>query len=60
MAQQIAVIGAGTMGSAFSRRLLAAGMRVSVWDRNPVATARLAAAGATTAATPADAVRGAI
>jgi 3-hydroxyisobutyrate dehydrogenase len=59
MAEQIAVIGAGTMGSAFSRRLLAAGMRVSVWDPNPAATARLAAAGATASATPADAVRGA-
>jgi 3-hydroxyisobutyrate dehydrogenase len=41
MAEHIAVIGAGTMGSAFSRRLLAAGMRVSVWDPTPAATARL-------------------
>jgi 3-hydroxyisobutyrate dehydrogenase len=59
MAEQIAVIGAGTMGSAFSRRLLAAGMHVSVWDRNPAATAPLTAAGATAAGTLADAVRGA-
>jgi 3-hydroxyisobutyrate dehydrogenase len=39
MAEHIAIIGAGTMGSAFSRRLLAAGMRVSVWDPTPAATA---------------------
>jgi len=58
MAERIAIIGAGTMGSAFSRRLLVAGMRVSVWDRNPAKTAGLAAAGATAAETPADAVRG--
>jgi 3-hydroxyisobutyrate dehydrogenase len=57
MAEHIAVIGAGTMGSAFSRRLLAAGMRVSVWDPNPAAAARLAEAGAMAAATSADAVR---
>jgi 3-hydroxyisobutyrate dehydrogenase len=57
MAEHIAIIGAGTMGSAFSRRLLGAGMRVSVWDRNPAAAARLAEAGAIPAATLADAVR---
>jgi 3-hydroxyisobutyrate dehydrogenase len=57
MAEHIAIIGAGTMGSAFSRRLLSAGMRVTVWDPNPAATARLAEAGATAAATPVDAVR---
>jgi 3-hydroxyisobutyrate dehydrogenase len=57
MAEHIAIIGAGTMGSTFSRRLLSAGMRVTVWDPNPSATGRLAEAGATAAATPADAVR---
>jgi 3-hydroxyisobutyrate dehydrogenase len=57
MAEHVAVIGAGTMGSAFSRRLLAAGMRVSVWDPNPAAATRLAEAGAVAAATAADTVR---
>jgi 3-hydroxyisobutyrate dehydrogenase len=57
MAETIAIIGAGTMGSAFARRLLAARMRVSVWDRTPAVAARLAEAGATVAETPAEAVR---
>ncbi len=54
--QNIAIIGVGTMGSAFARRLLAAGMRVSVWDRTPAVAARLADAGARVAATPKEAV----
>lgn len=57
MAQNIAVIGVGTMGSAFARRLLAARMGVTVWDRTPAVSARLAEAGATIAATPEEAVR---
>jgi 3-hydroxyisobutyrate dehydrogenase len=57
MAENIAIIGAGTMGSAFSRRLLGAGMHVSVWDPSPAASARLTEAGAVAAATPAEAVR---
>jgi 3-hydroxyisobutyrate dehydrogenase len=55
--QAIAVLGTGTMGSAFARRLLGAGMRVSVWDPSPASAARLADVGATAAATPEDAVR---
>lgn len=55
--EPIAVLGVGTMGSAFARRLLAAGMRVSVWDPSGVGAARLADAGAQVAATPEDAVR---
>lgn len=55
--QNIAVLGVGTMGSAFARRLLAAGMRVSVWDPSGVGAARLGDAGARVAATPEDAVR---
>ena len=55
--QAIAVLGTGTMGSAFARRLLGAGMRVSAWDPTPASAARLADAGATAAATPEDAVR---
>lgn len=57
--QSVAVLGVGTMGSAFARRLLGAGMPVSVWDRTPAVAARLAEAGAVVAATPEEAVRGA-
>ncbi len=56
-AQSIAVLGVGTMGSAFARRLLGAGMRVSVWDVSRAAAARLASAGAQVAATPEEGVR---
>ncbi len=55
--QNIAVLGVGTMGSAFAQRLLGAGMRVSVWDVSPPAAARLATFGAQVAATPEEAVR---
>lgn len=55
--ESIAVLGAGTMGSAFARRLLGAGMRVSVWDPSRIGAARLADAGAQAADTPQDAVR---
>jgi 3-hydroxyisobutyrate dehydrogenase len=54
--QNVAVLGAGTMGSAFARRLLGAGMRVSVWDVFPAAAALLADTGARVAATPEEAV----
>jgi 3-hydroxyisobutyrate dehydrogenase len=55
--QAVAVLGTGTMGSAFARRLLGAGLRVSVWDISPASSARLADAGAAVAATPQEAVR---
>jgi 3-hydroxyisobutyrate dehydrogenase len=55
--QNIAVLGVGTMGSAFARRLLGAGMRVTVWDVSHAAAERLATAGARVAVTPEDAVR---
>ncbi len=55
--QSVAVLGTGTMGSAFARRLLGAGMRVTAWDPIPASAARLADAGAKIAATPEDAVR---
>ncbi len=55
--QAVTVLGTGTMGSAFARRLLGAGMRVTVWDISPASAARLADTGATIAATPEDAVR---
>jgi 3-hydroxyisobutyrate dehydrogenase len=56
-AEDVAVLGTGTMGSAFARRLLGAGMRVHVWDVSAAAAARLADAGAVVAATPEEAVR---
>jgi 3-hydroxyisobutyrate dehydrogenase len=55
--QSAAVLGVGTMGSAFARRLLGAGMRVTVWDRTPAVGARFSEAGAVVAATPEEAVR---
>ena len=55
--QSAAVLGVGTMGSAFARRLLGAGMRVTVWDRTPAVGARSSEAGAVVAATPEEAVR---
>lgn len=55
--QNVAVLGVGTMGSAFARRLLGTGLRVSVWDVSPAAATRLADAGARVAATPEEAVR---
>jgi 3-hydroxyisobutyrate dehydrogenase len=57
--QNVAVLGVGTMGSAFARRLLGTGMRVSVWDRTPAVAARLAEDGAVVASTPEEAVRAA-
>lgn len=55
--KNVAVLGVGTMGSAFAQRLLSAGMRVSVWDRTASVAARFAKAGAVVAATPEEAVR---
>src|ERR1700693_5976762 len=55
--KSIAVLGAGTMGSAFARRLLGAGMRVSVWGAPRGGAARLADVGAQAADTPQEAVR---
>jgi len=52
----VAVLGTGIMGSAMARRLAAAGLRTTVWDRSPQATEPLAAAGALIAASPRDAV----
>ena len=51
----VAVVGTGIMGSAMARRLAAAGLRTTVWDRSPQVTAPLAAAGALVAATAPDA-----
>jgi 3-hydroxyisobutyrate dehydrogenase len=53
----VAVLGTGIMGSAMARNLLAAGLRTTVWDRSPEATAPLAVAGAVVAASAQDAIR---
>jgi 3-hydroxyisobutyrate dehydrogenase len=55
----VAVLGAGIMGSAMARNLVAAGLDTRVWDRSASATGPLAEAGAVAAASPQDAVRGA-
>jgi 3-hydroxyisobutyrate dehydrogenase len=56
---KVGFIGLGTMGSHMARRLLAAGFSLSVHNRTREREEPLAAAGATRAATPADAARGA-
>jgi 3-hydroxyisobutyrate dehydrogenase len=53
----VAVIGAGIMGSAMTRNLVAAGVNTRVWDGSPAATAPLAAAGAVVAPSAPEAVR---
>jgi 3-hydroxyisobutyrate dehydrogenase len=54
---RVAVLGTGIMGSAMARNLAAAGLRTTVWDRSPSATAPLSEAGALVAASPAEAVQ---
>jgi 3-hydroxyisobutyrate dehydrogenase len=53
----VAVIGAGIMGSAMVRNLVASGLSTTVWDRSPAVTAELAEAGAAVAESPRDAVQ---
>ncbi|MFD7640608.1 NAD(P)-dependent oxidoreductase [Kitasatospora sp. NPDC059795] len=52
----VTVIGLGPMGRAMTRVLLAAGHPVTVWNRTPARADGLVEAGATLAATPAEAV----
>ena len=53
----VAVVGLGAMGSRVARRLLDAGHDVVVWNRTAEKAAPLVEAGATAAATPAEAAR---
>jgi 3-hydroxyisobutyrate dehydrogenase len=53
----VAVLGAGIMGSAMARNLVAAGLNTRVWDKAASATGPLADAGAVVAASARDAVR---
>ena len=57
MAERVALLGTGIMGTPMARRLLKAGFRVRVWNRTPEKARVLAAEGADLAETPADAVR---
>jgi len=52
----IALLGAGTMGSAMTGRLLDQGFRVTVWNRTPTPLIPLTQRGATARAKPAEAV----
>jgi 3-hydroxyisobutyrate dehydrogenase-like beta-hydroxyacid dehydrogenase len=56
---QISLLGCGLMGTPMARRLLAAGLPLTVWNRTASKALALAAHGAQVADTPADAVRGA-
>jgi 3-hydroxyisobutyrate dehydrogenase len=53
----VAVLGTGIMGAAMARNLLKAGLRTTVWDRSPSATAPLVQAGADAKTSPTEAVR---
>jgi serine/threonine-protein kinase PknK len=52
----VTVLGTGIMGSAMARNLAVAGLRTTVWDRSPQATAPLAAADAVVAGSAQDAI----
>ena len=54
---EVAVIGAGIMGAAMTRNLVAAGLTTRVWDRSPSATGPLADAGAVVAGSAREAMR---
>src|ERR1700683_129451 len=57
--QVIAFLGTGRMGGPMAANLARAGFEVRAWDRNASHAAALAEDGATVAASPAEAVRGA-
>ena len=59
MTAHIAFLGTGRLGSGFVEAALGRGDQVTVWNRTPGKAQALAALGATVAATPADAVKGA-
>ncbi len=59
MTKRIAVLGTGLMGAPMAANLIAAGHRVTVWNRTSAKTEPLVARGATAAPSPAEAVAGA-
>ena len=54
--QRVAVLGLGTMGSGMAQNILKAGFPLTVYNRTPAKAEPLAAAGATFAPTPREAV----
>jgi 3-hydroxyisobutyrate dehydrogenase len=54
---EVAVLGAGIMGAAMARNLVAAGLKTRVWDRSPSAAGPLAADGAEVAESAREAIR---
>src|SRR5260370_33565176 len=56
---RVAVLGTGIMGAAMARRLIAAGLPTTVWDRSASATEPLGQAGAKVAVSAAEAPAGA-
>jgi 3-hydroxyisobutyrate dehydrogenase len=58
MPRNVGFIGLGLMGRAMARRLIDAGHRVTVWNRDPAKATELVAAGARLAATPRAAAEG--
>lgn len=59
MSARIGFLGTGLMGSRMARNLLADGFPLAAWNRSRAKAAALVQAGATVAATPAEAVSGA-
>ena len=57
MAQQVAILGLGTMGAGMARNILKAGFALTVYNRTRARSEPLAALGARIADTPADAAR---
>ncbi|MCE7959936.1 MAG: hypothetical protein DYH06_18665 [Acidobacteria bacterium ACB2] len=51
-------LGLGAMGTPMARRILLAGLPLTVWNRNPERVAALAAEGASSARTPREAGSG--
>ncbi len=56
---KIALLGTGLMGAPMARRMLGAGLPLTVWNRSPEKAERLAEDGAKVAKTPAEAAAGA-
>ncbi len=59
MAEQVAILGLGTMGSAMAANLLKAGFSLTVYNRTAAKAQALVSAGARLASTPAEAAKGA-
>ena len=58
MEDRVGLVGVGLMGSAMGRRLLARGMQVIAWDREPDHLSTLVKSGAQAARSPAEVIEG--